>query len=122
MKRCLLGATQNQNESFNNLIWKYCPKTDFSGVTSVQMATYLAVLTLNKGLYSPAPLFGWLGSEVGPFCTRYLVANDAIRVRKAQAKATEKAKRRRKLVRAAKIAREEQLLDEEGVTYGSGLF
>ena len=56
----------------------------------------LAMLTFNKGLHSLAPLFGWLGGEVGPFCTRYLVANDAIRVRKAQAKATQEAKRRRK--------------------------
>ena len=122
LERCTLGATQNQKESFNNLIWKYCPKTDFSGFTSVQVATLLAVLTFNKGLCSLAPLFGRLGGEVGPFCTRYLVANDAFRVRKAQVKATQESKRRRKLMHEAKIAREEQLLEKEGVTYGARLF
>ena len=88
----------------------------------MRRATSLAVLTFNKGLCSLPPLFGWLGGEVGSFCTRCLVANDAINVRKAQAKATEEAKRRRKLVREAKRAREEQLLDEEGVTYAGRLF
>ena len=74
------------------------------------MATSLAVLTFNKVLCSLAPLFGRLGGEVGSFCTRYLVANYDIRVRKTQAKATEEAKRRRKLVHEAKRARQEQLL------------
>ena len=54
-----LGATQSQNESFNNLIWKYCPKTDFSGLVSVQMAIYLATLTFNEGMH----LRGLVGRE-----------------------------------------------------------
>ena len=61
-----------------------------------RVATSLAVLTFNKGLCCLSPLFGQLGGGVGPFCTRYLVANDAILVRKAQAKVTQEVKRRRK--------------------------
>ena len=31
LDRCTLGATQNQNESFNNIIWKHASKTQFLG-------------------------------------------------------------------------------------------
>ena len=37
MERCVLGATQNQNESFNSIIWNRCPKTDFASVAVVEM-------------------------------------------------------------------------------------
>ena len=30
LARCILGATQNQNESFNNLVWLRCSKVDFN--------------------------------------------------------------------------------------------
>ena len=35
LKHCKLGEIQNKNESFNNLIRKYCPKMDFSSLLSV---------------------------------------------------------------------------------------
>ena len=35
LERCLLGASQNQNESFNSLIWNRCPKTEFSSAIVV---------------------------------------------------------------------------------------
>ena len=89
-EHCILGGMQDQNETFNNFIWKYCPKTDLAGLTSVHMATLLAMLTFNKGLCFLVPLYGRLGGKVGPFCTRYLVANDATCILNAQAKVTER--------------------------------
>ena len=49
LERCLLGAIQNQNESFNNVIWSRCPKTEFTSPDSVQIAVNLAVITFNNG-------------------------------------------------------------------------
>ena len=49
MQRCVLGATQNQNESFNSIIWSRCPKTDFYSNEVVEMAAHLAVITFNSG-------------------------------------------------------------------------
>ena len=46
LKRCVLGATQNQNESFNNIVWKYCHKTDFSGLISVRIQPLISPLLL----------------------------------------------------------------------------
>ena len=35
LSRCVLGGCQNQNESFNGLVWGRCSKTDFSSPYSV---------------------------------------------------------------------------------------
>ena len=32
MESCVLGATQNLNESFNSTIWQHCPKADSSAL------------------------------------------------------------------------------------------
>ena len=32
MESCVLGATQNLNESFNSTIWQHCPKTESSAL------------------------------------------------------------------------------------------
>ena len=32
METCVLGATQNLNESFNSTIWQHCPKTESSAL------------------------------------------------------------------------------------------
>ena len=37
LEKCVLGATQNQNESFNNIVWSRCPKTGFCSVASVDI-------------------------------------------------------------------------------------
>ncbi|XP_018317259.1 uncharacterized protein [Mycetomoellerius zeteki] len=43
LTRCLGAYTQNNNESFNNLIWKIAPKVLHSGVFIVKIAACLAV-------------------------------------------------------------------------------
>ena len=55
--KCVLDATQNQNESFNNIIWSRCPKTGFCSVEIVEISVYLAAITFNHGLEGHSPLF-----------------------------------------------------------------
>ena len=50
LEKCVLGVTQNQNESFNNIVWSRCPKTGFGSVVSVDIAVNLAAITFNHGL------------------------------------------------------------------------
>ena len=79
-----MGAMQNQYETFNNLIWKYCLKTDNSGVVSVRTVTQPATLAFNRQLHYMyiALLFGKTGEEVGAYFIRYLIANDTKHLRK----------------------------------------
>ena len=43
LERCLLGATQNANESFKGVIWGMCQKETFCGADVVRFAASLAV-------------------------------------------------------------------------------
>ena len=56
LEKCVLGANQNQNESFNSIIWSQCPKTGFCSHISVEIAVYLAAITFNHGLEGLSPL------------------------------------------------------------------
>ena len=49
LERCTLGATQNQNESLNNVIWLRASKTQFLGLSTVELAASTAVLDFNGG-------------------------------------------------------------------------
>ena len=49
LERCTLGATQNQNESLNNVIWLRASKTQFLGLPTVELAASTAVLDFNEG-------------------------------------------------------------------------
>ena len=43
-------ATQNRNESFNNLIWARAPKTEFVSRPTIEVAVSQAVLVSNSAL------------------------------------------------------------------------
>ena len=45
--KCLPGHTQNQNESFNSLVWQRCPKHQWRGPRAVQIAVNLASLAFH---------------------------------------------------------------------------
>ncbi|XP_011706884.1 PREDICTED: uncharacterized protein LOC105462057, partial [Wasmannia auropunctata] len=50
--RCLGGFTQNNNESFNAVVWSIAPKTFSSGKTILDIATDIAVCKFNDGFTS----------------------------------------------------------------------
>ena len=49
LERCTPGTTQNQNESFNNVIWLRASKTQFLGLPIVEPAASTAVLDFSEG-------------------------------------------------------------------------
>ncbi len=120
--RCLLGATQNRNESFNAQIWARCSKTDFSGTATVQIATSLAVMVFNGGSQSLTQVMDKIGVEAGPLCSALLESRDREHIRAASYVASEKVKHRRKSRRRWKKGQEEAHVEEEGVTYEAGGF
>ena len=52
LQKCLLGATQNRNESINVLIWSRAPETEFCGAVTVHIATNNAVIVFNNGSHA----------------------------------------------------------------------
>lgn len=55
------GVTQNANECFNHIVWRYSPKEDFNSPDEVKCAVSLATLQFNNGCldaYSSAMQYG----------------------------------------------------------------
>ena len=123
LEKCVLGASQNQNESFNNIVWSWCPKTGFCSVVSVDIAVNLAAITLNHGLEGLSPLFEQvIGSPPSAFTANYITSSDDKRSMKAGQKAEFTSQRQRKSLRSVELAEEERLIAGEGITYESGGF
>ncbi len=122
LEKCVLGATQNQNESFNNIVWSRCPKTGYCSLVSVEIAVDLAA-TFNHGLEGLAPLIEQvIGSPPSAFTANYITSSDVKRCMKAGQKAECTSQRRRKSLRSKELAVEEKHVAEEGTTYEAGGF
>ena len=115
LRRCLRGATQNQNESFNALIWQLSPKTLFCGASVVKLSTDVAVAQFNHGMMTLLRVLVEMGCRPGLFTEQHLKSEDVSRVSKSTRKSTETEKHRRK-VRRRRKGIEEQKLDDEGPT------
>ena len=122
LERCVMGATQNQNESFNSVVWLRCSKTDFSSPATVKLAVNLAVLTFNRGMSSLTSVLGRLGIQLGPLGLRCLESKDADRIQRAASKASDVAKRIRQSKERRRAEQEERMVAREGVTYQAGGF
>ena len=102
LKRCLHGGTQNQNESFNNLVWLYCPKTGHAERRVIETAVGLAVCHFNNGMSAVERIMQRLGLSPGHILRQMCSQLDKERVWQAGYKSSEKEKKRRKKRRAIK--------------------
>ena len=118
--RCMHGGTQNPNEALNNLIWERCAKQVWVGRRVVEEATYQSISHFNDGYVATLQLFKFLGTEPGLFTTKGALSADSTRIRKAQAKNSDVAKSRRKVIRAQRKGYLDKKTQEEGVMYQKG--
>ena len=121
LEKCLLGATQNRNESFNALVWARAPKTEYCGLDTIQ-ATGQAVIVFNSGKQALVKLMDQLGIPVGPLCTSYLKAEDYERIKRSESKMEVVTKKRRQTLHLRDKRTEQEHIDEEGTTYLAGNF
>ncbi|GFV18687.1 uncharacterized protein TNCV_4755741 [Trichonephila clavipes] len=49
LNKCLHGKTQNANESFNGILWKFIPKDIFVELQTLKLGAHMAVIQFNKG-------------------------------------------------------------------------
>ncbi|XP_033099991.1 uncharacterized protein LOC117103531 [Anneissia japonica] len=122
LQRCLPGLTQNQNESFNSLIWARCPKERSFGPKFVNRAVYSAILHWNIGATSRERVMERMALSVGQHTQTINDKKDTDRINQSVRRANDDQKQKRKQKKDDKIRSEEQQLEIEGPTYGSGLF
>ena len=67
LEKCLHGKTQNQNESFNVMIWDRIPKTRYVSLTQLELGVYDAVTNFNIGKKASVLIYEKLNLIPGTF-------------------------------------------------------
>ncbi|XP_028394501.1 uncharacterized protein LOC114518697 [Dendronephthya gigantea] len=122
LQRCVLGTTQNQNESLNGLVWAQCPKHKHHGSKAVHCAVGSAVCHFHKGAETRLRAMKRLSIDPGSHTKTACLKKDKQRMRKSDKQATDKEKKKRQGMKLLQTQREEALCDKEGVSYEAGAF
>ena len=121
LSKCLHGKTQNQNESYNALIWERLPKTKYVSLTQLKFGSYDAVSHCNIGKKSSVHLFEKLSMIPGRYLTKQCANINRKRLFGSEYKASDDARKRRKILRVAKKSRMDKNEATDG-TYEPGGF
>jgi len=62
---CLGKNTQNNNESFNGVLWLFAPKHIVSGAKIISIAVFLTICMFNDGCISLLKIMNILGIRIG---------------------------------------------------------
>ena len=122
LQRCRRNSTQNPNESLHNLIWQYCPKIRFAGRLSVEGATCMAICQFSLGATFRQTLCKSLGIDPGHNLIQGSLKRSNERLKKAEEKSSEVGKKRRKMLKFSRVAKNKQSSAKEGHTYKAGEF
>lgn len=76
--------TQNNNESFHNIIWKIAPKNIYSGTIAVELAAYITTCTFNEGARSLLQILKAMQVQIGTYAHAYVTAEDENRIIQAE--------------------------------------
>ncbi|XP_044581671.1 uncharacterized protein LOC123263182 [Cotesia glomerata] len=121
LSRCVGGFNQNNNESFNQLVWKICPKTVNTSSTIAQIAAYIATYIFNEGTNSLLMIMDTLGLNCGSNSHRYAEKLDAARVKVADQRVNDNTREGRMLRRQQQIDVLETSTMAEELLYGPGI-
>ena len=102
LRKCLHGKTQNQNESFNGLIWRRTPKDRFVQMTTFELAVYDAVAHFNIGNLATLLIFDKINIERGYYTTLGCITENNCRIQNAKRQSSDSAKTRRRYLRGQK--------------------
>ena len=80
LERCVGGFTQNNNESYNQLIWKITPKIVPCCSKMVEMAVYIAAGVFNEGTALLLYYMSAMGLSLEPIAHLFAQKEDAQRV------------------------------------------
>lgn len=118
LKKCTHGKTQNPNESYNQLIWKRCPKTTFASSNVVKIAAYDACIVFNDGNIGRIKTLQRIGFNAGAFTLSILKIIDDQRIALSELSADFFTKESRQRNQTKTKATQDE---EEEEDYGYGL-
>eukprot|EP00112_Aurelia_sp_Birch-Aquarium-sp1_P021080 Seg5580.2 transcript_id=Seg5580.2/GoldUCD/mRNA.D3Y31 product="hypothetical protein" protein_id=Seg5580.2/GoldUCD/D3Y31 len=118
LSRCLMGLTQNQNESINGILWSQIPKTMFCGFAKVTIGVCETICVANTGAASKATIMQGMGMSPGKNMYEALRDEDKVRIHAAARRTSHKYRMRRKKLRFGKM--ENKAVKQ--ISYKSGSF
>uniref|UniRef100_A0A6P7GDN8 Uncharacterized protein LOC114336144 n=1 Tax=Diabrotica virgifera virgifera TaxID=50390 RepID=A0A6P7GDN8_DIAVI len=120
LERCIGGFTQNNNESFNQIIWKITPKI-LSGTSNiVEIAAHIAVCIFNEGYFALLSILQEMGVSTGSSAHAWASAADELRITRADKKTAESTKEGR-IVRRQQQKDALDILGDSASLYGPGI-
>ena len=122
LKRCTKQQTQNANESFNNILWSKCSKSNFCDRSTIEFGAVLAARQYNEGPMATARLMTSVGIEPGLFTLKSINSRIQHAKSAARRKHSVGAKISRKYKKLAKTKAELKAKAAEGKVYGPGKF
>ncbi|EZA50167.1 hypothetical protein X777_11230 [Ooceraea biroi] len=121
LDRCVGGFTQNNNESYNQLIWKISPKILPSGSIPIEIAAYVSACVFNEGSKALLQIMQTMGISTGPNAHAFVADEDQEHIATAERRAQANTQEARKRRRQEKIDALEVASAAEGLLYGPGI-
>ena len=122
LSKCLHGQTQNQNESFNGMIWNRVPKGTYVGFRQFDIGVRDAVSHFNVGNAATILTYEKLGMDPGHYTYTGCSDGNLDRVRNAGRQSEERKKTRRRFLRGKRKQKTDKTNEKEGETYRAGGF
>ena len=120
--KCLHGKTQNQNESFNGLIWRRTPKDRFVKMATFELAVYDAAAHFNIGNLASLLVYDNVNIERGYYTIQGCIVDNNVRIKNAQRQSSDSAKTHRRYQRGRKKSKIDNTKASEGKVYSAGDF
>eukprot|EP00794_Sanderia_malayensis_P013660 gene13659-15089_t len=120
LQRCLLGLTQNQNESINGRLWSSVPKTKFCGKRRIIIGVCETICKWNTGASSKFVIMERLGVNVGRNTLLSLRQEDKNRLTNSARQISEKYRLARKKKRLTKKKGKNEAVSYKAGSFGLG--
>ena len=86
---------QNNNESYNGLLWHFAPKHLHNGLKTIEFASSLAVSIFNDGFYAILKMVQVMDVIIGLIAKEYAMERDDRRINQAELRHKASSKERR---------------------------
>ena len=122
LEKCLHGRTQNNNESFNGMIWNRVPKATHVGIDILSLGVYDAIAHFNDGAIAAYNILKGVGVEPGSNMVNGLQIQNKVRKRLSAFRMSGPQLKKRKIIRHLRKKKYDKNIADEGTSYEAGGF
>ena len=118
LERCKGGNTQNNNESYNGLLWNFAPNQLHNGLKMIELANFLAVSIFNDAFYALLKMLQVMDVIISPIAKEYAMERDDRRIKQVELRHKASSKEGQTARRKALASQQALFKEEEGPLYG----